>query len=227
MADPTIPLSQFRANVRNLIGDSEYDATLVDQAINWFIQEIHNNTQFRYMEEEDEIDISANDVTADLPDDIATILALNMTSPQVADILRYYVEYGDFMKLYPGYETYSARQVRQWTDYGNQMRLAAPANVDTTIHIDYIRTPVVMVEDDDTCDVPDQYEELVSKGALARLMEINEDYGEAQTERNNLDPLLTAFIKNEGRGGIKAGPTVMRSNRGRIGRGVYRADRDF
>lgn len=222
-----ITLAQYRTNVRGLVGDTSYDMTLTDQAINWFINEIHNNNHIRYMEESDMVNISAGDTIADLPDDLNNMLALTSTSPQVLDILRGRMEFGDFMKLYPGWATYTPQQVRRWTDFSNQMRLAAPALTDTILAIDYIRIPTAMVADNDITDIPDTYEELVSKGGLARLMEINEDYGEAATERNNLDPLLTAFISNEGRGGLTVGPTVMRTNRGRIGRGVYNADRDF
>lgn len=227
MSAGTIPFSQYRTNVRGLVGDTAYDMTLVDQAINWFIYEIHNNTHIRYMETEDESDVSAGDTSVDLPDDVNTILGLTLLTPQVWDLLRERVEYGDFMKLYPGYATYTAQQIRKWTDFANAMRLAAPALTDATIHVDYLRTPVVMVDDTDTTDIPDVYEELVSKGSLARLMEINEDYTEAESERDNLAPLLTAFIRNEGRGGMTTGPTVMRTNRGRIGRGLYDASKDF
>lgn len=222
-----ITLSQYRSNVRGLVGDTSYDVTLTDQAINWFINEIHNNNHIRYMEEADTVNISAGDTVADFPDDVNNILGLTSTSPQILDVLQQRMEFGDFMKLYPGWQTYTPQQVRRWTDFSNQMRLAAPALTDTILAIDYIRIPTPMVDDNDTTDIPDTYEELVSKGGLARLMEINEDYGEAATERNNLDPLLTAFISNEGRGGLTVGPTVMRTNRGRIGRGVYNADRDF
>lgn len=216
-----ITLAQYRTNVRGLVGDTAYDLTLVDQAINWFVNEIHTNNHIRYMEESDEVDISAGDTTADFPDDMKAMLSLTMTSPQVLDVMRKYVEYGDFMKRYPGWATYNPRQVWEWTGFANGMRLAAPAMSNTVLAIDYIRDPVVMIADDDTCDVPDKYEELVSKGGLARLMEINEDYGEAATERNNLDPQLTAFIASEARGNIQVGPIIMRSNRGRVGRGSY------
>lgn len=222
-----ITLAQYRTNVRGLVGDTSYDMTLVDQAINWFIYEIHNNNHIRYMEKSETLSASANDTVIDLPTDLNNMLGLVTLTPQVLDIFRFRVEYGDFMKLYPGYATYTAQQLRRWTDYSNKMRLAAPLLADTTIQCDYIKVPVVMVNDIDTTDIPDTYEELVSKGGLARLMEVNEDYGEAATERNNLDPLLTAFISNEGRGGLTTGPTIMRTNRGRIGRGVYNTERDF
>lgn len=227
MAAGTIPLSQYRKNVRGLVSDSSYDQVLTDQAINWFINEIHNNSRIRYMETNDQIYVSAGDTDAPWPDDFQTRLYLNMISPQALPLKRLFLEYGDFMELYPGYRTYTPIQVTRWTDFGNGIRFAAPVKAATTLDLDYLRRPVTMVADGDTTDIPDAYEELVSRGALARLMEINEDYAEASNERENLDPLLVTFIRNEGRGGAKVGASVMRTNRGRMGIGGYRADRDF
>lgn len=228
MAAGTIPLSQYRTNVRGLVGDADYDLTLVDQAINWFINEVHNNSRIRYMETEDDLYPSSGDTTVDFPDDFQTLINLTLTSPQVISLMRNYVAYNEFIEQFPGFTVYSPAQINEWTDFGNAMRFSAPAKTDSVIHIEYLRRPTEMVEDDDTTDMPDAYEELISKGALARLMEINEDYAEAAQERNNLDPLLTTFIRNEGRGQIKVGPNIIKPNRGRAGgRGSWRADRDF
>jgi hypothetical protein len=219
-------LSDLRFSVRNRLDDTSFDQATVDESINWFVFEVCNDHRLRIMEATDDIFISAGDFTADMPDDFQTIINLHVTSPQVYNILNQYTEYGDFMKNYPGYQTYTASQLYTWTDYGNGMRFAAPVSADTTCNIDYLRRPVTMVADTDVCEFQDQYFEMVVIGALARCMDRNEDYAESATERGKLAPLLTSFIRNEGRGGIKLGPTVMRSNR-RGPRGGYRADRDF
>lgn len=229
MSAGTIQLSQYRINVTGLVGDANYDLTLVDQAINWFINEVHNNSRIRYMETNDQLYVSAGDTDIDMPDDFQTRLWIGLVVPQVIALNKNFVEYEDFMDQYANYLTSNPAQIGTYTDFGQGIRFSAPSLTDATLNLDYLRRPTPMVEDDDTTDMPDAYEELISKGALARLMEINEDYGEAVNERNNLDPLLTAFIRNEGRGGAKVGPTVMRTNRGRGGGrvGPYRADRDF
>jgi hypothetical protein len=228
MAAGEITLAQYRKNVRGLVGDASYDLTLVDQAINWFINEVHFNHRIRYMETNDQLYVSAGDTEVDWPDDFQTRLYLTLISPQVIPLKSGYVEYDDFMSNYANYLVSNRAQIGTWTDFGNGMRFAAPSLTDATLNLDYLRRPTPMIEDTDTTDMPDQYEELISKGALARLMEINEDYAEAVSERNNLDPQLTAFVRNEGRGGAKVGPTTMRTNRGRLGaRGPFRADRDF
>jgi hypothetical protein len=227
MSPGSITLAAYRQNVRGLVGDSSYDLALVDQAINWFINEIHNNSRIRYMETNDQLYVSAGDTEVDWPDDFQTRLFISLISPQVYPLNKQYTEYETFMANYTNYRVSNHAQIGTWTDFGLGMRFAAPALTDATIDLDYLRRPTPMIADDDTSDVPDAYEELVSKGALARLMEINEDYGEASTERQNLAPLLTTFIRNEGRGGAKVGPTVMRTNRGRNARGPFRPDRDL
>lgn len=219
-------LSDIRASVRNRLDDTSFDQASVDEGINFFVQDMLTNHRIRFMETEDDIYISAGDTSAAFPDDVQVLLNVHVTSPQTYNILNRYMEYGDFMKSYPGYATYTPGQVYTWTDFGDQMRLAAPALTDTVVHVDYVRSPTLLVNDTDVCDIPDSYKHMVVLGALVYCMERNEDYGEASTERANLNPLTTTFITSEGRGQIKVGPTIMRTNR-RIARGSYRADRDF
>jgi len=218
-------LSDIRFSVRNRLDDTSFDQSTVDEAINFVHDEVFNEHRIRFMETNDDLFVSPNDTTADMPDDMQTLINVHVTSPIVYNILNKYMEYGDFMKAYPGYMTYTPSEVYLWTDFGNAMRFASPVLAATTINIDYLRRPQLLVGDDDISDIPDQYKEMVVLGALARCMERNEDYGEASSERNNYNALKTTFIRNEGRGGIKLGPTIMRTNR--RGRGSYRADRDF
>jgi hypothetical protein len=202
MVAGTITLAQYRDNVRNLVGDASYDLTLVDQAINWFINEIHNNSRIRYMETNDQLYVSAGDTEVDWPDDFQTRLWIGLISPQVVPLNKSYVEYNDFMQNYANYLTSNRAQIGVFTDFGPGIRFSAPSKTDAILNLDYLRAPTPM--------------------------EINEDYDEASNERGNLAPLLTTFIRNEGRGGAHVGPTVMRTNRGRLGaRGPFRADRDF
>ncbi len=207
--------------VRLKLSDTAFDQAMIIDAMNFFINELYHNTRTRRMETNDQIFVSANDTTADFPDDIDIRLGLTVTSPttNVYDIEKLYMEYGDFMKMYPKWQTDSAYPITAWTDFGNAMRFSNPLNVDTTIDIDYLRTPVPanLVADGttptDTIELDSLYKELATLGTLARCMESNEDYAEASSERNNLASLVTAWIRNEGRGGGRSGPIIMRSNR--------------
>ena len=208
-------LAEIKSSVRGLLDDTEFDGDRIREAANWFVYELFNNTRTRLMEESDTISASAGDTTADFPDDLMTRINIYTTVPSVYEMNNNYVEYGDFMKGHANFASATSALARIWTDFGNKMRFAQPLSVAHTFQIDYLREPVAMVADSDECEVPDRYSELVSKGTLVRVMEMNEDYLEAAQERSNLEPLVTAFIRNEARGGGKTGPTIIRTNRGR------------
>lgn len=224
MAD--LSRKQIVADVRGLIGDDSFDATLITQGANWFVNYLFLNNRLRMAESSDEIDASEGDTEVDFPDDMMTRINIYMTSPQIFDMKKFEMQYETFMQNYPNFASANPRQAAQWTEFGKQMRLCAPLNADTTFGIDYLREPNPMSKDTDVCELSTLYEELVAKGALIGMMMINEDYDEATEELNVLQPKITAFIKQEGRGGGKTGPAaIIRTNRGRSG--GYRADRDF
>lgn len=222
--DP-ITLAELRTSVRGLLTDDAYDETLIDEALNWVVFDLFSSYRLRMAEANETLTGSIGDVTLAWPSDMLTRLELYLTSPTKADMKRYFVEYGDFMANYSDFATATPNRLTYWTDYGKTARFSAPLSVEHTFAIDYLRMPEPMSADSDECEIPRIYSELVSKLGLARIMEINEDYAEAQQERDNASPLLTTFVRNEGRGGGKTGPGRVRTNRGRVG--GYRADRDF
>jgi hypothetical protein len=208
-------LAEIKASVRGLLTDDQYDEDLIAEAANWFVYELFNNTRTRLMESSDTITTSINDTTADFPSDMMTWISIYRTVPDVAPITEEYLQYEEFMRRHANFATATAARQADWTMFGNAMRFAAPLSVAHTFQIDYLREPVAMEDDSDDCEVPDRYSELVSKGTLARIMEINEDYAEAAQERTNMEPLVNAFIRNEARGGGKTGPIIMNSRRRR------------
>lgn len=210
-------LADIVKSVRGLLDDDAYDEDLITQAANWFVYELFNDTRTRLMETSDFVTALAGSTTADYPTDLQTIIGIYVTAPRVFQ-LNQPMEYRSFMGQYADFASATPREIYSWVPFGNQMRFSAPLNVSHSFQIDYLRIPEAMESMSDECEVPDNYSELVAKGTLARIMEINEDYAEAKQERNNMAPLITTFKRNEGRGGGKVGPaSVMRTNRGRRG----------
>lgn len=208
-------LSDIEAAVRDKLSDTAFEASLIDNAANWYVNELCMNTRLCIMEENAVLTASAGDTTVDLPSDLQTLIkdGMYITSPSIYDFFQYQMSYRDFMRQYPGFAGYTASLPYQWTDFNNQIRLSAPLSVDISINCDYLRKPVIMVEEDDTCEIPDLYQEMVVLGTLIRCMQTNEDYGEASNEAVKLSELTTAFIRNEGRGQIQTGPQIIGSNR--------------
>lgn len=205
--------------VRGKLSDTAFDHLMIVDALNFFVNEIYNATRTRRMETNDQIFVSAGDTTADLPDDVDVWTRMTVTSPvtNIYDLKDMYYQYDDFMRAFPKWKTDIARAITAWTDFGNQMRFSAPVLAATTIDIDYCRKPIqatiTQAASADTVELDSAYKEMAVLGTLARCMESNEDYAEASSERNNLAPLITTWVRNEGRGQGKTGPVVMRSNR--------------
>ncbi len=214
----SITRADIVSNVRDLMDDDQLDATLITNAANWFVDELANNNQLRMFEDSDTLTALQAATTLAFPTTMATMISLYTTVPQVYDLTHYYVPYGDFIRRYADFATATQTGAYQWTDFGNGVRFAAPLNAAHTFQCDFIRFPVKMAIDADVCEIPDNYEEMVFIGTKVRIMDINEDYAEANQERTiKLDPLVATFKKNESRGQIKTGPNVMRTNRRRGG----------
>lgn len=208
-------LVDIKTKVRKLLQDDQYDGDLIRDAANYVVYDLFNNTKTRLMEESDTITALAGATAADFPSDMMNWISIYATKPQVFEITDNYMQYSEFMQRHAGFATASSGRVGDWTDFGNGMRFAQPLSVSHTFQIDYVREPIPMERDNDECELPDRYEELLLKGTKARIMEIDEDYAEGDQERALLEPLVTAFIRNEARGGGKTKPTVIRTRRGR------------
>ena len=208
-------LSEIITSVRGRLDDSSFSATTITEAANWLQNDIFSDTRTRLMEASTPINASAGAVVADFPDDFNTIISIYQTSPKAFDLMPMFINHADFVKMFPDYATRTASVVQYWTDFNNQMRFSAPLSSNIIMAMDYIRQPVPMVNVGDVCEIPDQYKEIITRGTTLRIMEQNEDYTEASTERQIVNQLITNFKLSEGRGQVKTGPTIMKSNRRR------------
>ena len=207
--------SDIRTAVRTLLQDDQYDDATILMAANWFVYELCNNNRLRIMEDSETITGAAGDTTVPFPETSLAWISIYATAPSIFDISDKYQDYNSFMRNHANFATATAGRAGAWTDFGNAMRFTQPLSVEHTFQFDFVREPVPMEADSDTCEIPGRYIELVARGTKARILEIEEDYDLAQNERDQLDPLVTTFIRNEARGGGKTRPTVIGTRRGR------------
>ena len=216
-------LSEIVSSVRGRLDDQSFSSATITEAANWLQNDIFSSTRTRLMETSTTINVSAGAVVANLPDDFNTIISVYQTSPKTFDLMPLFINHADFVQMFPDFATKTASVIQYWTDFSNQIRFSAPLSTNVVLAMDYIRQPVAMARDTDVCEIPDQYKEIITRGTLLRVMEQNEDYAEASSERQIVNALITNFITSEGRGQVKTGPVIMKSNRRRYsltGRGV-------
>jgi hypothetical protein len=211
----TYTLSELRESVRRKLDDMSYAADVIDESANDFQYELFANHRIRLMETSSTLSFSEGDYEKELDDNAQTILAILVQATSPYNIVKNYILYEDFIENHPGFASANGQSPREWTDFGNAIRLAAPALADIDLVVDFLRTPSFMDSDSSEAEIPRSYKEMHVLGTLVRVMEINEDYAEAGQERDKLDPMITSFVRNYGRGQIKTGPVVMRTGRGR------------
>lgn len=215
-------LSDIITSVQNLLQDNQFSSAQIIEAANWVQYQLFNDVDNRLMQESALILANAGDTTAPYPSDIKGYTSIYLTSPSVINMEEIEMSYKDFIRRYPGWQTATPTDLKNYTDFGSGLRFSAPLSTGITIALDYIRNPVPMAQPSDACEIPDEYREITSRGTLARCMEQNEDYAEAQTERANIAPLIATFNRRYGLGSLSRKPQVINSNRRQFGEDRWR-----
>ncbi len=222
-------LGDIQNSVRRKLDDTGFDAATITEAANDFQFELFNDNRIRFMEKNTTLAFALNEYTKPMPADFQTLINLTMvkSATQLFDLTDNYLDYDTFMNNYPNFAVSNVQQPNAFTYFGGDLRLSARSNGAYTMNMDYLRTPVIMVNTIDTCEVPIHFRELMTLGTLERVMRINEDYNESDEEVARLDRLRTAFVKQYGRGGVKVGPQIVKSNQRGQGRRAYRQGEDM
>ena len=211
-------LGDIRNSVKRKLDDPSFDDALIDEAANDFQFELFNDNRIRFMEQNTAISVSSGSAeSADLPSDFMNLIRATVlySGTQFQNITDYEVDYDSFMNKYANYSVAATGQPLNWTFFGERLRFTQPSNGTYPINIDYMRSPVLMVNATDQCELPINCRELMTLGTLERIMRVNEDYNESDAELNRLQGLRTAFVKNYGRGGAKVGPRIIKTGRRR------------
>lgn len=224
MAFVKFTLGDIRTSVRRKLDDLQFDTATIDEAANDFQFELFNDNRIRFMEENAVLAVGSGVTFKALPDDFMNMINLTIldSASQFRDITKTgYLNYDDFMRRFPNYSVAPLSKIFTYTFFGEGLRFSARTDGAYNANLDYTRSPVLMVAAGDFCELPISSRELMTLGTLERIMRVNEDYNESDFELNRLSSLRTAFIKNYARGGERVGPQVMKTNRGRVGRGAY------
>lgn len=224
-------LGDIRTAVKDKLDDTGFPDATIDRAANDFQFELFNDNRIRFMEENAILTVGPGEYSKALPDDFMNLINMIVLD----DVSTYrnitedgYLAYDAFMLRYANFSVASTSKLYTWTFFGEGIRFAAPSAGSYNVNIDYLRSPALMVDAADECELPINARELMTIGTLERCMRVNEDYPEADAELDRLSGLRTAFIKNYARGGFKVGPQIIKTGHGRMrGRGSYSPDRDF
>lgn len=207
-------LADIRERVRLRLDDDSFEADVIDRAISDYQKELTNNNAFMFMETEDDVTLTQGTVQTALPADCQHIVGLVLRSPLAyrTNLTKAYIDWDNFITKYPTPDLETSGAISAWTIYSNNLNFAVPADQEYTLRVYYTRPSEEMADDNDICDVPDEYAEILVIGAVIRIQQRDDDYEVSTYESQRQQAILSSLVKRYGRGAIKGGPKRMMSS---------------
>lgn len=207
-------LSTVRQNVRDKLDDDDYDEGFLDRAINYAQWKITNKLQLDFLEDSTTIVVNPGDTEIDLPANYREKLHLLIVAPvdQRDNITETFLNYKDFLNRYIVPAQNQPSQPYWWSEYGRKIKLAAPADKEYTLQLNFLRKSPTLVEDTDVPDIPEEFQELLELGAYMRIAKREDDYDVKAAEQQDYEDLRRDLIAAYGRAKRPGGMRKMRTS---------------
>lgn len=186
-------LASIRNRIRiDKLDDPEYDAEVIDRFINDAIRSVVNAFEFPFMEKVFLGTLPETETTFVFPTDYALMQSLKIVGPTGVqrDITDKYINFRDFNTRWPTPRNNSRGMPDYWTLHGNKLYVNRPTDAAYETEMYYIKTPKELQADTDVPEIPQEFEEIIVLGALARVQERNEDFDLAAVTRSAFSTML-------------------------------------
>lgn len=190
-------LAGLRQRVRvDKLDDEEFDPNVIDNFLNDTQRDIFNEYELPFQEKIFRGTIPGGSTMFQMPQDLAQLQSQSMTD--VPGFSNYKMKWRDFFQAYPDNTNGDPGAPSSWTLYAGNMIFNAPTDQDYTLTIYYIRKPVLLDEDTDVPELPEEFSELLVLGAYIRVLKRNEDFDQAAYVQPDYDRLLDLLVARYG-----------------------------
>jgi hypothetical protein len=181
------------------LDDDSFEPEIVDRFLNDAQRAIFNSFSLPFMEKVFAGELTASSAIFTFPDDYKKVQSLVITSPEGLrrNLTDNYVGFRDFVTRFPSPTTNPVTAPNVWTLHGDKLYFSAPTDQNYTMTMYYVKRPAKMIEDDDTPEVPEDFEEILVLGAYYRILQRNEDFDLAAAVKSEyfdeLDKLVPTY----------------------------------
>lgn len=205
-------LSELRRDVAiDMLDDEEYDAGIIDRALNKTQREIFNQFELTFQEKIFSGTIPTASTMFKYPTDLALAQDHIVTSPdgQQSSLKHLYIPFERFNQMYPTPANNKPGPITAWTSYGGNIITSAPTDQEYTIDFYYIKKPALLKADTDVPEIPEEFSELLVLGAYIRIAKRNEDLDLANVAVQDYAAMLNKLVERYGY--RMTGPIKMKS----------------
>lgn len=178
-------LSDLITSVQQRAKDTSFSSSLITEYLNEVQNEVLGHRRYTFMETIDTDTLSLNSSEIVLADEIQTInyLAVSVNGQNRA------VEFVPQRTFYEDIISTTAGQPGSFTFNGRSIFFSSPANKAYTVTMHYTRRPSTLSVSTDVPDIPEDFREILMRGALSRVEEYRENYDIAAIHQRKVEDL--------------------------------------
>jgi hypothetical protein len=178
-------LSDLITSIQSRAKDTSFSSSLITEYLNETQSEVLGHRRFSFMETADTDTLSAGQNELELDDEVQTILYL-------AFVVNGADRRPEYLPARTFYETDFSQvqsQPAYFTFVGRSIIFSSFSDVAYTVKYQYTRRPATLANDTDVPEIPEDYRELLIRGALARIEEYRENYDIAAIHQRKIEEL--------------------------------------
>ena len=187
-------LQDLITTVRKRAKDTKFDADLITDFINETQRSVLNRSRFKFMEELTNDTASAGSYEFELYYDLDVILSLKLVDTSTDAV--YVPDYMGYAEFYEDFDPDTAGQSIPtfYTVYGNTVVFNAPLSQSLQVRLKYLKSPITLAHDNDEPQIPEQYKELLLRGAMAHVEEYRGNFDIAGIHARKVEDLTEDML---------------------------------
>lgn len=185
-------LSDLITEVQRKVKDSTFDSALITDYLNDTQNEVLGSRMYSFMEAIESTTLNETDTSYTYPTDLQSVLLARVIDPS-NDTLYFdvdYLPYREFYDIYPTPEAYDASTPTAYTDFGCKLYWDRPLGDDYDFKLWYLKRPTQMSDASDVPSIPEEFKDILIRGALASVEEYRDNYDMAGVHRRKVEDLV-------------------------------------
>lgn len=184
-------LSDLISEVQTKGKDPSFDSSLITYYLNDTQADVLNKRFYSFMETSEAPTLSVNDTTHAYPADLQTVLEVRLTDPDSTTTYYtpQYLPHRQFFDLYPDITGYSAASPFNYTDYGRVLNWSSKLDKAYVLYLRYVKRVTPLVDSADVPQIPQEFKEILVRGALAGIEEYRDNFDIAAVHRRRIEEL--------------------------------------
>lgn len=219
-------VSGLTTRVQQRVRDTGYSSSEILTYLNDTQRDIFNEYRLPFMETSQDYTLatSTSDITngSGLPSNYVQAINLYLTSSgyekklpfkDIREVDEYYPDPDDTTK-------HPANVPEFWYYYAETIRVYPKPLSTYTVTLRYYKEPTALSADADVPEVPSEFEEIMVLGAAYRVLQVKDNYDQAEILQNKYDEILQKMVVRYGQAQVGK-PTLMRINRNALGKAHF------